>query len=138
MRMFANAVMFNPDPRRSVGPSFAKKGLRHVPRRIEGDEADEVGHHPEEEGEKQSDEEGGVVTDTREMYEAVEKSVENWRAAEDWVGVSGTPARGGAPRVEVPRFRGGEDTEADEAADEKTPEARTESHPPAAARRRRR
>ena len=137
MRMFANAVMFNPDPKRSFGPSFTKGEARHVPRRLEDREAVEQDVELEEEEETQREEEGGVVSDTREMYEAVEVSVENWRAAEDWVGVSGTPARGGVPRVEVPRRRGGEDTEAEEAADEETPEARTAS-PPATGRRRRR
>ena len=138
MRMFANAVMFNPDPKRSFGPSFTKGEARHVPRRLDDREADEPDFDSEDGGETQREEEGGVVSDTREMYEAVEVSVENWRAAEDWVGVSGTPARGGAPRVEVPRRRGAEDTEADEAADEETPEAQTASPPPATGRRRRR
>ena len=138
MRMFANAVMFNPDPKRSFGPSFTKGEVRHVPRRLEDREADEPGVESEEDRETQREEEGGVVSDTREMYEAVEVSVENWRAAEDWVGVSGTPARSGMLRVEVPRRRGGEDTEADEAADEETPEAQTASPPPATGRRRRR
>ena len=65
MRMFANAVMFNPDPDRGFGKFF---------RNSEGDagEADIL----------EDDERGGVVKDTREMFEHVEKIVSDWRAAE--------------------------------------------------------
>lgn len=137
MRMFANAIMFNPDSKRGVGPSFEKKEAKHVPKRLEDDEADELGQADGDEEENER-EEGGVVADTREMYEAVEKSVENWRAAEDWVGTSGTPARGAAVKGEGARSRGGKETEADEAADEQTPEIQMETPPVVAGRRRRR
>lgn len=137
MRMFANAIMFNPDLKRGVGAWFENKGARHIARRIEDDEADELGDDHEEEREEEQQEDGGVVGDTREMYEAVERSVENWRAAEDWVGASGTPARGAATKSDGPRLRGGEDTEVDEAADEATPEVQTEG-PGVTGRRKRR
>ena len=137
MRMFANAIMFNPDSKRGVGPSFEKKEVKHIPRRFEEDEADELGEADEDEGEDAREEEGGVVADTREMYKAVEKSVGNWRAAEDWVGTSGTPARSAAVKGEASRLRAGDETEADEAADEQTPEVQMEA-PVATGRRRRR
>lgn len=69
MRMFANAVMFNPDPKRGFGPAFRSHG--HTDNDAE-DDALELG----------AEEEGGIVADAREMFEAVEKSVTNWRAAE--------------------------------------------------------
>ena len=82
MRMFANAIMFNPDSKRGVGPAFRpRKPRRHVvpntPDKDEDaeDDADEPSGHEDEE-------DGGVVTDTREMFEAVERSVGHWRAAE--------------------------------------------------------
>ncbi|KAI9820792.1 MAG: hypothetical protein M1827_005163 [Pycnora praestabilis] len=72
MRMFANAVMFNPDPDRGVGPAFEERD-----REVQGDKGDEpLGPANNEE------EEGGVIKDTREMFENVEKSVAHWRAAE--------------------------------------------------------
>ena len=138
MRMFANAVMFNPDPKRGVGPSFGGKEARHVPRRLEDEEADELGENEDEGKRKERGEEGGVVGDTREVYEAVERSVENWRVAEDWGGLSGTPARGAGAKAGGVRMRGGEETEADEAADEATPEAPAASPVVAMGRRRRR
>lgn len=73
MRMFANAVMFNPDPKRGVGPAFRER----KPRKDEG------GDEEDDEPERQADEDDGdVVTDTREMFEAVERNVGHWRAAE--------------------------------------------------------
>jgi hypothetical protein len=90
MRMFANAVMFNRDPKRGVGPKFPDmQRSRHVRgkpdggegrfagKREEGTEDQDMDEEDEEEGE-----EGGVVRDTREMFEAVERSVADWRAAE--------------------------------------------------------
>ncbi|KAL8792348.1 MAG: hypothetical protein Q9195_005051 [Heterodermia aff. obscurata] len=136
MRMFANAIMFNPDAKRGFGASFEKKDARHIPQRLDDDEADELGEHKEDGGERRRDEDGGVVGDTREMFEAVERSVENWRAAEDWVGASGTPARGISTKVEG-RLRGGEDVEASEVVEEETPEVQAEA-PTVAGRRKRR
>ncbi|KAI9674283.1 MAG: hypothetical protein M1829_003830 [Trizodia sp. TS-e1964] len=70
MRMFANAIMFNPSPDRGFGPSFRNSAAN------EGDPELEktLGYSREEED--------GVVKDTREMFEHVEKLVTEWRAAE--------------------------------------------------------
>lgn len=127
MRMFANAVMFNPDPKRGFGPAFRTRGGS-------GDGEDEDEDREEDKGGKEVEEdEGGVVKDTREMYEAVERSVADWRAAERAVedfgmGVSGGGGGVGGSSVGAPfkgahlaRLRGGEneeDGEADELAGE--------------------
>ncbi|KAL8737148.1 MAG: hypothetical protein Q9181_001966 [Wetmoreana brouardii] len=79
MRVFANAVMFNPDPNRKLGPAFRTRAQikeRHIPSHLikQGSE--------DEKDEDEGEEEGGVVKDTREMFEDVEKVVEQWRAAE--------------------------------------------------------
>ncbi|KAL8777856.1 MAG: hypothetical protein Q9213_007675 [Squamulea squamosa] len=83
MRVFANAVMFNPDPHMALGPAYrtrAKVKERHVPAHLDkrADE-DEV---EVEEDDDVSEGEGGVVKDTREMFEDVERVVGRWRAAE--------------------------------------------------------
>ncbi|KAL8872207.1 MAG: hypothetical protein Q9174_002122 [Haloplaca sp. 1 TL-2023] len=78
MRVFANAVMFNPDPGRGLGPAYSTRARikeRHVPLDISG----EVDEDEEEEG---KEEEGGVVKDAREMFEDAEEFVSKWRAAE--------------------------------------------------------
>ena len=64
MRMFANAVMFNPDPKRGFGPAFWKRGGRG------GNGIGEAGSEAREAdvtGRELEEEEGGVVNDTREM-----------------------------------------------------------------------
>lgn len=69
VRLFANAIMFNPIPERGFGPTFRMtndKGTVPEPEVTFGG----------------GDDEGGVVNDTREMFEHVEKSVSSWRAAE--------------------------------------------------------
>lgn len=109
-RMFANAVMFNPDPKRGVGPSFrfsthkrlgggvggaARAGGRGRGRgrgggrgRGEEDEDEDEERSDAEEEQADSGEEfgddgaGGFVRDAREMFEDVERSVQAWRAAE--------------------------------------------------------
>ncbi|MCJ1230506.1 hypothetical protein MMC12_007180 [Toensbergia leucococca] len=73
MRMFANAVMFNPDPKRGFGSFFRAKTS-------EADDGDDAG--VEVGGGGGGEEEGGLVSDTRSMFEAVERAVEHWRAAE--------------------------------------------------------
>ncbi|EEH23023.1 hypothetical protein PABG_05234 [Paracoccidioides brasiliensis Pb03] len=67
VRMFANAVMFNPTSDRAFGPSFPMQ-------------SDSVSR----EGTQDSSdfEEGGIINDTLEMYDDVEKAVSRWRAAE--------------------------------------------------------
>lgn len=129
MRMFANAVMFNPDPKRGFGPAFRTRGGS-------GDGEDEGEVREEDKGGREVEEdEGGVVKDTREMYEAVERSVANWRAAERAVedfgmaigggggggGVGGSSAGAPFKGAHLARLRGGEneeDGEADELAGE--------------------
>jgi hypothetical protein len=68
IRMFANAVMFNPAPdrERGFGPAFPMtkgNGSRMSAQPWEGDE-------------------GGIIHDTREMCDDVEQAVTRWRAAE--------------------------------------------------------
>lgn len=125
MRMFANAVMFNPDPKRGFGPAFKQRGSRsgHGGNAV-GEDASEDREEGKE-GRELEEEEGSVVKDTREMYEAVERSVADWRAAERAVedfgmGVGGSAA--GPFKINpLARLRGGEneeDGEADELAGE--------------------
>lgn len=66
IRMFANAVMFNPVPQRGFGPAFpmtSDSGSRESTQVPELDE-------------------GGIINDTVEMFEDVEQAVTRWRAAE--------------------------------------------------------
>ncbi|KAF4205478.1 hypothetical protein CNMCM8927_006226 [Aspergillus lentulus] len=66
IRMFANAVMFNPIPQRGFGPAFpmiSDSGSRESTQVPEPDE-------------------GGIIKDTLEMFEDVEQAVTRWRAAE--------------------------------------------------------
>ncbi|KAL9008109.1 MAG: hypothetical protein Q9173_006730, partial [Seirophora scorigena] len=84
LRVFANAVMFNPDSDRGLGPAFRTraKGVkeRHVPAHLADEENEEEdGEEPER---KREEEEGGVVRDAREMFEDVDRGVREWRAAE--------------------------------------------------------
>ena len=109
MRIFANAIMFNPDlpTKRGFGPAFRNRqhtaGL--------GTTYDEDQEESEEVTKGKQD--VSVVIDTREMFESVERSVSNWRhaerAAED--GGKGTVATVGNRR------EGGDEAE-DEEADE--------------------
>ena len=71
MRMFANAVMFNHDPNRGFGPAFKQ---RRDNKGADDDDDSLPGNNVEEDG--------GVVKDTREMFEAVQKTITDWRAAE--------------------------------------------------------
>lgn len=88
MRMFANAVMFNPDPKRGFGPTFRERS-GHDHHHLQFGESGLAGHNDKSLEEEEypaigaeDEEEGGVVKDAREMYAAVERSVTNWRAAE--------------------------------------------------------
>lgn len=87
-RMFANAVMFNPDPKRAFGPAFRlrshSKGHGHVE-----DEAEEGEGTEEHEGLEELDDDddddddgGSFVRDTREMFESVERSLTTFRTVE--------------------------------------------------------
>lgn len=102
MRMFANAVMFNPDPKRGFGPTFRERS-GHDRHHLQFGEIGLAGHndksHEEEEHPviaTEDEEEGGVVKDAREMYAAVERSVTNWRAAERAVESSAAAAAAAA------------------------------------------
>ena len=65
IRMFANAVMFNPIPERGFGPAFPL--------------TTDSGSRASTQG---PDDEGGIIHDTLEMFGDVEKAVTSWRAAE--------------------------------------------------------
>jgi hypothetical protein len=92
MRMFANAVMFNPLPANERG-----FGQRFRMQRVDGQDA------VENDGTRQGDEEGGkgysyvqveeggIIADTRDMFEHVEKSVGDWRSAELGLGENTLP-----------------------------------------------
>jgi hypothetical protein len=83
MRLFANAVMFNPLPtnERGLGPRVKMQ-------RVDGQGATD--HEGTREGDEEGLkgysyvqlEEGGIIADTRDMFEHVEKSVGDWRSAE--------------------------------------------------------
>ncbi|TQS36767.1 hypothetical protein Golomagni_02774 [Golovinomyces magnicellulatus] len=65
MRMFANAIMFNADPRRGLSPSWREASERN-----------------KEEAFGYSFDEDSVVKGTRDMYAAVEKKVSDLRSVE--------------------------------------------------------
>ena len=92
MRMLANAVMFNPDlpTKRGVGPAFRTRA-RTLERGITYDDGIEEGEEV-----TKGKEDVSVVKDTREMFEAVERKVGEWRSAEraaEEVGAQGAMAR---------------------------------------------
>jgi hypothetical protein len=92
MRLFANAVMFSPLPasERGFGPRFKMQRLN------EQVAADRDGARGVDEevgkgyGYVQA-EEGGIIADTRDMFEYVEKSVGDWRSAELGLGETTLP-----------------------------------------------
>ncbi|KAL8949901.1 MAG: hypothetical protein Q9222_004026 [Ikaeria aurantiellina] len=126
VRVFANAVMFNPDPRRDLGPAFRTRGKkvgreRHVPLSMLSENADgggdgdderrgEGGEDDDDDDDDGDEEEGGVVRDAREMFEDVERVVAEWRAAER--------AAEEAAAVTSAGIKRGEEEEADELAGE--------------------
>lgn len=82
MRLFANAVMFNPLPpsERGLPPELRmeKDGSTGGSRGLgEDDEGEKKGFAPEED-----QDEGGIIHDTREMFESVERVVSRWRNVE--------------------------------------------------------
>ena len=124
MRMFANAVMFNPDPKRGFGLAFR-------------DRQNDDGEDDEQQGlELGGEDEGGIVADTREIFEAVEKCVTNWRAAERAVENTGSKGNVNKPRTTEDK----EEDEADELAAEEDAdeEKRTEEGASILGKRRRR
>lgn len=107
MRMFANAVMFNPDvpSKRSFGPAFRTR-QRTMERGAVYSEDEDQGEEEVSKGKQDV----SVVKDTREMFEAVEKKVAEWRSAES------AAEEGGASKTAIGRLRGGGSEEADELA----------------------
>ncbi|KAI9856783.1 MAG: hypothetical protein M1824_005254 [Vezdaea acicularis] len=73
VRMFANAIMYNADENKGFSSAFKND-------EEEDGEEDTLPAHYEMSA--------GVITETREMFEAVEQMMANWRAVE---GVSGKP-----------------------------------------------
>jgi hypothetical protein len=90
MRMFANAIMFNPNPaqERGFGPSFPLQ--RDIdwerlerPSTTDGATDDDTAtvQSTAPLGYQKFDD-GGILSDTREMFDDVEKAVREWRVAE--------------------------------------------------------
>ena len=104
-RVFANAVMFNPDPKRGFGAALRSSSKSR--RRGGGDDDGEDNEEDIEDHEDEHDDGGSFVRDAREMFEGVERSVGAWRAAER-VGEDGAGRRGVAEKRE--------ESEADELA----------------------
>jgi hypothetical protein len=85
VRIFANAVMFNPLPssERGFGRSLRLRrnggdvALRHH------DDDDDEGVESPDSDESGSSEAGGIISDTREMFEDVMAMLGKWREAED-------------------------------------------------------
>lgn len=118
MRVFANAVMFNPDPKRALGPAYrtrAKVQERHIPVHLD-ERVDE--HDGDEGGDDVSEEEGGVVKDAREMFEDVERVVGHWRAAER--AAEEAAILTGSGKLGKTRGGEGEEEDADELAGEES------------------
>lgn len=125
MRMFANAIMFNPDPKRGFGSAFREGHGRHgSASERRGEEQGEDGDTGDRMKDEDDEAEGSVVEDTREMFEAVERGVADWRAAERAVedfGSGAAPGATSAMKGPLARLRGGdkeEDGEVDELAGE--------------------
>ena len=108
MRVFANAIMFNPDlpTKRGFGPAFR---TRQHTAEVGGD-YDEDREETEEVIKGKQD--VSVVKDTREMFENVEKSVSDWRNAER------AAEDGGKGTVGTTGKLGGGDEAEDEETDE--------------------
>ncbi|KAJ6141814.1 hypothetical protein N7497_010913 [Penicillium chrysogenum] len=66
IRMFANAIMFNPIPQRGFGPAFPMSSDRGSRESTQLGDSDE----------------GGIIQDSLEMFEDVQQAVTRWRAAE--------------------------------------------------------
>lgn len=106
MRMFANAIMFNPElpTKRGFGPAFrTRQRTADIGATIDEDreETEEV---------IKGKQDVSVVKDTREMFETVERSVSDWRNAEK-------AAEQGEKEI-AGKLRGGGDEAEDEEVDE--------------------
>ena len=107
MRVFANAIMFNPEvpSKRGLGPAF-----RTRQKTSDGDGLHEEDEDPSEEEVIDGKQDVSIVRDTREIFDAVEEKVAGWRSAERPADGEETPAKG------LTRLRGGGSEEADELA----------------------
>ena len=76
MRMFANAIMYNPDlpTNRGIGPAFRTRARTAA--------GIEEGEDTSEEVVEKHKEDRSVVKDTREMFDHAALTMENWRSAE--------------------------------------------------------
>ena len=112
MRMFANAVMFNPDvvENRGLGPAFR---TRRKLREGDGAEAGKDGEGGRFELGVAPPMEGAVIQDTRDIAKDVQESYAAWRAVER-AGTSDTPAGVVTPM----KLRGGGDGADDEEAED--------------------
>ena len=108
MRIFANAIMFNPEvpSNRGIGTVFRTRRRALEPKAV--DEEDE-GQSEEEIVKGKQD--VSVVKDTREIYDAVEEKVAQWRSAEKAAEEGGNSVKGLDRRL-----RGGGSEEVDELA----------------------
>ena len=86
IRIFANAVMFNPDldENRGLGPAFRTRARTLKEHRAGDEDAAKNGGGEEVEGVKfeigvARPEAGAVVKDARDMFAAVEEALEDWR-----------------------------------------------------------
>jgi hypothetical protein len=89
LHMFANAIMYSPDPNRGPGPAFYRKP-RDLLREDEDSDADEA-HAPA----KYEMDENSIVNETRDMFLTVQKLIGDLRNAE--TRVPGQEAGSGAP-----------------------------------------
>ena len=84
VRVFANAVMFNPLPssERGFGGSLRlrRRGGDVTAQHMQGDHDQRA--ESSESGDSSSSEAGGIISDTREMFEDVMALVRKWREAE--------------------------------------------------------
>ena len=92
MRMFANAVMFNPLPtsERGLGPAFTMQ--RTDGAATGGASSDDTGAEDVKGYGYVEPEEGGIIRDTRDMFESVQRAVDEWRGVEQDSGLVDTPA----------------------------------------------
>ncbi|KXJ97190.1 hypothetical protein Micbo1qcDRAFT_155998 [Microdochium bolleyi] len=108
VHMFANAIMYAPDPDRGVGPAFKR-------RRRDGSEdsnEDVLGYEVDEDG---------IVKDTRSMFGEVEKLLSDLRNEVDR---NAPPPTGGAGHSRSMSLAGGEASTAEDDADEQPSDAK--------------
>ncbi|OTA81350.1 hypothetical protein M434DRAFT_401419 [Hypoxylon sp. CO27-5] len=104
VHMFANAIMYNPDPYRGFGPSFLRSNRRAS---LEEDGEDYRGYEVDE---------NGVVKDTRSMFGEVEKLLSDLR---NEVERNAPPPTGAPPSVSRSlSVAGGETNTTEDDADE--------------------